>query len=362
MPEPPASARQDYQPKGSAMKISRRRPHVQPKLAALVVALAAVLPFALPASAQQITIKEGHATIKSGMDHWAFAMKEAVERRTGGRVTINVFPGGQLGQQTQLVQGAQLGTIELVQVATEFMTVVDPRFDIFASPGVFDGVEHADRTFHDPVFQKEILSITEQKNIKIIGISCEALSEYASRDPIRTLADFQGKKFRVLGSKMEIEVLRRVGATGVPMQLGEALPALQQRAIDGARAGIVVFVPLKFASVAPNVLRTGESIICVPKLASKRWLDGLPGEIRTVILEESAKAEKANVAYNITNMGSMYAAWKAQGGTLNELSAAEKAEFRKRVSTVGDEIFKGSPEVMRAYQVLKAAAERTRKP
>ena len=146
------------------------------------------------------------------------------------------------------------------------------------------------------------------------------------------------------------------------MQLGEALPALQQRGIDGARAGIVVFVPLKFASVAPNVLRTGESIICVPKLASKRWLDGLPGEIRTVILEESAKAEKANVVYNITNMGSMYAAWKAQGGALHEFSAADKAEFRKRLATAGDELFKGSPEVMRAYQVLKAAADRTRKP
>jgi TRAP-type C4-dicarboxylate transport system substrate-binding protein len=344
------------------MKISCRHPFMQRKLAGLALALGAVLPFALPAAAQQITIKEGHATIKSGQDHWAFTMKEALEKRTGGRVTVNVFPGGQLGQQTQLVQGAQLGTIELVQVATEFMTVVDPRFDIFASPGVFDGVEHADRTFHDPVFQKEVLSITEAKNIKIIGISCESLSEYASRDPIRTLADFQGKKFRVLGSKMEIEVLRRVGATGVPMQLGEALPALQQRAIDGARAGIVVFVPLKFASVAPNVVRTGESIICVPKLASKRWLDGLPGEIRNVIMEESGKAERSNVAFNLELMGNMYGAWKAQGGALNDLSVAEKAEFRKRIATVADEIFKGSPEVMQAYQVLKAAAERARKP
>lgn len=344
------------------MKIFSRNPAAKLKSAVLAMAIAAALPFALPASAQQITIKEGHATIKSGQDHWAFAMKEALEKRTGGKVTVNVFPGGQLGQQTQLVQGAQLGTIELVQVATEFMTVVDPRFDIFASAGVFDGVEHADRTFHDPVFQKEVLSITEQKNIKIIGITCETLSEYASREPIRTLADFQGKKFRVLGSKMEIEVLRRLGATGVPMQLGEALPALQQRAIDGARAGIVVFVPLKFTSVAPNVVRTAESIICVPKLASKRWLDGLPGEIRNVIMEESAKAEKSNVAYNLELMGSMYNAWKAQGGTLNDLSPADKAELRKRVSTVGDEIFKSSPEVMQAYQVLKAAAERTRKP
>ena len=91
-------------------------------------------------------------------------------------------------------------------------------------------------------------------------------------------------------------------------------------------------------------------------------MEGLPGEIRNVILEESAKAEKSNVAFNMDLMGKSYDAWKAQGGTLNDLSAAEKTEFRKRVSTVGDEIFKGAPDVMKAYQVLKAAAERTRKP
>ena len=159
-----------------------------------------------------------------------------------------------------------------------------------------------------------------------------------------------------------MEILRRVNATGVPMQLGEALPALQQRALDGARAGIVVFVPFKFQTVAPHVIRTGESIICVPKLASKRWLDGLPGEIRNILLEESAKAEKANVEFNMDLMGRMYEAWKGQGGQLYELAPAEKAEFRKRLSSVGDEIFQGAPEVMRAYQVLKAAAERTRKP
>ncbi|MCC6472833.1 MAG: TRAP transporter substrate-binding protein [Burkholderiales bacterium] len=340
------------------MKRNRETLRVRSQLAALAGALS----LALPAAAQQITIKEGHATIKSGMDHWAFTLKEAVEKRTGGRVKIDVFPGGQLGQQTALIQGAQLGTIELVQVATEQMTVLDPRFNIFASPGVFDDVEHADRTFHDPVFQKEVLSITEEKNIRIIGIACESLSEYASREPIRTLADFKGKKFRVLGTRTETEIMRRVGATGVPMQLGEALPALQQRAIDGVRAGIVVFVPFKFVTVAPNVLRSGESIICVPKLASKRWLEGLPGEIRTVILEESAKAEKANVAWNIATMNRMYGAWKAQGGALYELSTGEKAEFRKRLSTTGEDLFKSEPAVLKAYQVLKAAADRARTP
>lgn len=314
-----------------------------------------------PAVAQQITIKEGHATIRSGQDHWANTFKEYVEKRSGGRIKIDVFPGGQLGQQTALIQGAQLGTIEIVQTATEFLTVVDPRFDIFASPGVFDDIAHAHRTLHDAEFKKAIWTITEPKNIKLIGFACESLADYASVEPIRTIAELQGKKFRVLGSKLEIEMLRRFGATGIPMQLGEALPALQQKAIDGARAGTIVFVALKFQSVARNVLKSGESVICVPKMASKRWLEGLPADLRTIILEEAARAEDANLAYSIDLLAKTYDIWTSAGGVINEFSPAEKAEFRRRIQTVPDEVFKDSPLVKEAYEALKAAAARARK-
>lgn len=347
--------------KGTIVNPIRHASGARFRTTALCAAFLAVQFALTPAIAQQMTIKEGHATIKSGQDHWAFTFKEHVEKRSAGRVKINVFPGGQLGQQTALVQGVQLGTIELAQVATEFMTVVDPRFDIFAAPGIFDDVAHAHRTLHDPAFKKAIWTIADSKNIKIIGFACESQSDYATVEPMRTIEDFKGKKFRVLGSKLEVEILRRVGATGVPMQLGEALPALQQKAIDGARAGTVVFVAFKFITVARNVLKSGESVICVPKMASKRWFEGLPADLQSLMLEENAKVVDLNLAYNLDLIDKMYAAWRAQGGVINELSAAEKAEFRRRVQTVGDDVFKDAPSVKAAYEVLKAAAARARK-
>ena len=310
----------------------------------------------------QMTIKEGHATIRSGQDHWAYTFKEYLEKRTGGKIKIDVFPGGQLGQQTQLIQGVQLGTIEVAQVATEQMTIVDPRFDIFASPGVFEDIAHAQRTLHDPEFRKAIWTIGEPKNIKIVGFGCESVSDYASIEPIKTLADFKGKKFRVLGSKLETEMLKTVGATGIPMQLGEALPGLQQKSIDGARAGTIVFVALKFETVAKNVMHTGESVICVPKMFSKKWFEGLAPDLQKAMLEENVRAEETNLTYNIDLLGKTYDMWKAAGGVVNELSPAEKAEFRKRVLAATDEVFKQNPVVLQAYGVLKASAARALKP
>jgi C4-dicarboxylate-binding protein DctP len=155
--------------------------------------------------------------------------------------------------------------------------------------------------------------------------------------------------------------MRRLGSTGVPMQLHESLPGLQQKAIDGVRGGMPIFVPFKFSTVAPNLIRTGESPICVPKVVSKPWFDKLPAEVRTMIEEEAAKADDANIAWNVENLGRLYKAWNAQKGVTHELSPAEKADLRKRLQTVGDDVFKDAPQVKATYEALKAAAQRTRK-
>ena len=310
---------------------------------------------------QVITMKMAHLTVKSGQDHWAETLKAAIEKRAPGRMKIEIYPGGQLGSPSGLTQGAQLGTIEFIQNTPEFMTGIDPRLDAFTAPGVFDGIAHAHRAMHDPEVVKTLWPMFEPKGMKMIGIACEVTTDYGTHDPIRTVADFKGKKIRVLGSKLEIEQMRRLGATGVPVALPEVLTALQQKAIDGARTGIVLLVGFKFSSVIKNVLRGSESPICLIKIVNKRWFDGLPADLRTIITEEAVRTDELNLPWNLDWVEKNYAMWKEQGGVINEFSKEERAEFLKRSSTVGDDVFKDNPPVKAAYETLKAAAARTRK-
>jgi TRAP-type transport system periplasmic protein len=314
------------------------------------------------ATAQQVvTMKMAHLTVKSGQDHWAETLKAAIEKRAPGRMKIEIYPGGQLGSPSGLTQGAQIGTIELIQNTPEFMTGIDPRLDAFTAPGVFDGIAHAHRAMHDPEVVKTLWPMFEPKGMKMIGIACEVTTDYGTHDAIKTVADFKGKKIRVLGSKLEIEQMRRLGATGVPVALPEVLTALQQKAIDGARTGIVLLVGFKFSSVIKNVLRGGESPICLIKIVNKRWFDGLPADLRAIIAEEAVRTDELNLPWNLDWIEKNYAMWKEQGGVINELSKEERAEFLKRSSTVGDDVFKDNPPVKAAYETLKAAALRTRK-
>jgi TRAP-type C4-dicarboxylate transport system substrate-binding protein len=227
------------------------------RLAALAC-LSAGLMLALPAGAQQITMKIAFSTIRSGMENWANTIKAGLERRAGNRLKIEVYPGGQLGAQPSVIRNAQLGAIEMAEMPPELLTAVDSRFDIFAAPGIFDDLAHAHRALHEKDFVKSFWPILDSKELKLIGFACESESDYIATTPIKTLADFKGKKIRVLGSKQEVEIMRRLGATGVPMEFSEVIPAFQQKAIDGVRVGIVIFVPFKFYTIARNVVRTDE--------------------------------------------------------------------------------------------------------
>jgi TRAP-type transport system periplasmic protein len=310
---------------------------------------------------QIITMKMAHLTVKSGQDFWAETLKAAIEKRAPGRMKIEIYPGGQLGSPSGMNQGVQIGTIELIQNTAEFMTGIDSRLDAFTAPGVFEGIANAHRAMHDPEVVKNLWPIVEPKGMKMVGISCEVMTDYGTHEPIRTVADFKGKKIRVLGSKLEIEQMKRLGATGVPVALPEVLTALQQKAIDGARTGIVLLVGFKFSSVIKNVTRGSESPICILRVVNKRWFDALPADLRTIITEEAARADELSLPWNLDWIEKNYEQWRAQGGVIHEFSKEDRAEFVRRSSTVGDDVFKDNPTVKAAYELLKAAAARTRK-
>jgi len=330
-------------------------------VAAGLCAVAAVVTVA-SASAQQIIMKIGHPLApKTSLHEWAERLKAGMEKRAPGRIDVQIYPASQLGAIPRMIEGAQLGTIEMTEVPPEFLSGVDPRFSIFSAPGLFEDIAHADRTVHDPEFKTAFWPLGEAKGFKLVGFGCETPGDYATVRPIRTLADFRGLKLRVFGSKLETEGLQRLGAAGVPMPLTEVMSAIQQHTIDGNKAGISVFVPFQYQTVAKYVLKAKDSIICVTKLASKIWFDKLPADLRTAMLEVGAEVDADMLPWNIAYIDRLYEAWTKSGGVLTELSPADQAELRKRLSTVADDVFKDNPEVLKIYQTMKSVAERRRK-
>jgi TRAP-type C4-dicarboxylate transport system substrate-binding protein len=259
-----------------------------------------------------------------------------------------------------MVQGVQLGTIEMTMTPPAFLSGVDPRFAVLSAPGIFDDLMHGFRTVHDPAFKKAFWSIGDAKGLKLVSLTCDAPTDYATSTPIRKLSDFKGRKLRVFGSKLEIETLRRLGAAGVPMPLSEVVPAIQQKTIDGNKAGITIFVPFKYQRIAKYVLKPGEGLICSGRFVSKVWFDKLAPDLQKAILDQALATDPLNQAWTLKFVERMYQVWVKAGGELAELPPEDQAEFLRRLSTVGDDVLKDRPAVLETYRVMKEAAQRTR--
>ena len=120
-----------------------------------------------------------------------------------------------------------------------------------------------------------------------------APSSVIAKAPIRHLADFKGKKIRVLASKFQMVPIERFGATPVAMTLGDVVPALQQGAIDGAVGGIVVFTPMHFNDAAKYVTETGQPAVFVVVEISKSWYQSLPEDLQKVVDGDAAAGQAA---------------------------------------------------------------------
>lgn len=328
--------------------------------ATLAVAVGAAAALAPATASAQYTVKIGYPTIKETLDAWGKMMKVSLEKKSGGKLKVALFPASQLGTIPRMLEGLQLGTIEMMQVPPAFMSGIDKRYSVFSAPGVFKSLGHGYRTLKDPAFRKTFATVGEAKGIKFMGATCDTWSDIIATTPIRRLDDFKGKKLRVFGSRIERESMRRVGATGVPMPLLEVLPNIQRNVIDGNKAGITVFVAFKYQGAAKYVLRAKNSLICTFKLASKRWFDKLPADMQRLVAGEADRVSEDIQPFIMSFTPMMYKVWVKNGGVLTELEPADQAEMDRRLATVGDAVVKDDPPVKAVYEAMKAAALRVK--
>ncbi len=194
-------------------------------LCARGLALAAVLmvAFAGAAAAQNnkaIVMKLSTATLNDAQHEWMKLFAAAIDKNTNGRIKAELYPASQLGAIPRQIEGTQLGSIQAWIGPPEFLAGVDPRYEILSAPGLFQNDQHALKILGDQEFTKAFLALGANKGLVGAALFFTGPSAFAFRTPVRTLADFKGKKVRVLASPFQIEQLTRLGATGVPLSLG----------------------------------------------------------------------------------------------------------------------------------------------
>jgi TRAP-type transport system periplasmic protein len=333
-------------------------------LAPTVVA-AGVLGFAMaplfgPAQAQQqpYLMKISTPTINDIPNTWLDGYAAMLEKDSGGRIKVQIFPASQLGTIPRQIEGTQFGSIQCVQIPPEFMVGLDPRFQVLAAPGLVDSDTEGQRLAADPEVRKLMLGLGADKGLHGLSVWYAAPNVLISRTPLRDLADLKGKKVRVFASSFQTVAFERLGITPVAMSLGDVLPALQQGAIDGAITGIGPMVKFHMVDAAKYVTEINQPGIFIIEEVNQKWYESLPEELQHLVDSDAAK-EDAAIAPMATKMANEYSQeWKSAGGTLIELAPAEHAKMMEVLASVGADVSSKTPPLADAYKVVTEAAKR----
>jgi len=284
----------------------------------------------------------------------------ALEKDSGGRIKTEIYPASQLGSIPRQIEGTQFGAIQCAVIPPEFFVGVDDRFEVMAAPGLVDSIEHGQRLAADPALKKLMFGLGAAKGLHGVALFMNSPSSVIAKAPIRHLADFKGKKIRVLASQFQMKPMESVGATPVAMTLGDVVPALQQGAIDGAIGGIVVFTPMHFQDAAKFVTETGQPAVYAIVEINKAWYESLPSDLQKIVDGDAAAQQAAIAPLASEIVAKARKGWTDSGGELISLPSEEQADMMKSFASAALEVAKAKPGVEEAYKIVTDAAQRTR--
>lgn len=183
--------------------------------------------------------------VHKAMERWA----ELVKEKSGGKITIKIYPGGQLGMEKELVEQLQMSTLDITKISSAALEQFIPEMKIFGMPYLFRSNEHKWKILNGPVGQ-DILDAGKKRGLIGLGYyEAGSRSFYTKNTPIRTPEDLKNLKIRVMKSPISIELLKTLGASPTPISWGELYTALQQGTVDGAENNPPSFVSARHYEV-----------------------------------------------------------------------------------------------------------------
>ncbi|SON57445.1 Extracytoplasmic solute receptor protein YiaO [Hartmannibacter diazotrophicus] len=221
-------------------------------------ALAAMAGMLLAGSAlaADMTLKLGHLANEQNTWHKA-AMKfaEEVKSLTDGRIEVEVYPNESLGKEMDLVNGMQLGTVDMT-ITGESLQNWAPMAALLAVPYAYKSLDHMDAVASGELGKKIEAEIVEKAQIRPLAYFARGPRDLTSNRPIKSPDDLNGLKMRVPNVPLFVAVWNALGASPTPMAFSEVFTSLQNGTIDAQENPLALIKSANFNEVQKYVNKT----------------------------------------------------------------------------------------------------------
>ena len=283
-----------------------------------------------------VRLKLGHI-VKPGSPVFNAAEKLAadVKERTGGAVVITIFGSSQLGNQADLIEGLQIGAVDMTISSPAVMSALTPEIAVLDLPYIFSNAKQAYAVLDGEIGQKLYESSKRDHGYTILSMWENGFRHTTnSKREIKSPEDMNGLKIRVPESQIYLEMMKALGANPTPMEFGELFTALQTGAVDGQENPISQTYSSRFHEIQSFMTLDGHIYATQPVLIRNKSLEKLTPDQQRILFsacDEARDWERASVAHS--EKGMMEEMEKA-GMKITALTDAEIALFQKAVAPV----------------------------
>ena len=260
----------------------------------------------------------------------ALAFKKHVEEKSGGALKVEIYPAGQLGNATTVMEGLRFGTVELAVVHDGGISGTYKAFDIFALPYLFKNQKVAWTVLDGPFGKEFAAGMLKETGIRLMAYADNGIRHFTtSKKAIKTPDDLKGMKMRVQPSPVFIEMVKALGANPSAIDWAELPAALSQGTVDGQENGVTNILAASLYQSQKHVTLDGHVYSLHAYLMSDAFYQGLTPDQRKAVDEgvEIAKGiHRKMTSEQDMNAGKILS---EKGMTVTELTPEQVDAFRK---------------------------------
>ena len=321
-------------------------------ISALAVAAASFIITGCGGDSKQI-VRLSHSQIETHPDHiGAQAFKKVVESKLGDKFEVQIFPNATLGANEKVLELIKQGSVQYLVVSTANIESFDKLYSLFSIPYLFTSEEAYNKFISDPKVMEQLGVNSKTNGFTPVTAYTAGTRNFYSKTPIKSVADLQGKKFRVQAGPVNVAMMQAFGAAATPMSFGEVYSALQQSVIDGAENNELALTDQKHGEITKYYTYDLHQMCPDLLVASNAFLDKLTPEERKVFDEAAAASQKAEFdAWN----ASIEDAKKKATEMGVEFITVDVNEFRNKVLPLHEQILGETPDLKPLYDAATAA-------
>jgi tripartite ATP-independent transporter DctP family solute receptor len=287
------------------------------------------------AHAQTRTIKfanqnaKGHPIVL-GMDKFA----EMVEAKSGGKLKVNVFPGGALGSDQANLSALQGGTLEMASMNSGIFASIVKDFAVYDFPFLFSSPKEVAAVVDGAVGQQLHAKLEEKGLIGLAYYELGFRQITNSKRPITKVDDIAGLKLRVIPNPINIDWVNALGANPTPLPFTELYAALEQHAVDGQENPVATIQGAKLFEVQKYMTLTNHQYNPQSVVVSKKFWDSLSPGDRKILQDAAVESAKFQREQSRSAAAGILDALKKAGMQVSELPPAEMAKLRDKIKPV----------------------------